>query len=78
MSDNYFDEGRAAMLRSWVLGQMLRGAGFAAILVFGIGLLLYAIYLVGLLLPEESKQAPAPMPQSHLEQPHLPQGNRLA
>jgi hypothetical protein len=78
MSDNYFDESRAAMLRSWVLGQMLRGAGFAAVLVFGIGFLLYAIYLVGLLLPEESKQAPAPMPQSHLEQPFVPHGTRLA
>jgi hypothetical protein len=66
------------MLRSWVLGQMMRGAGYAALVVFGIGFLLYAIYLVGLLLPEESKQAPAPMPQSHLEQPLAPQGHRLA
>lgn len=79
MSDkSYFEESRGAMLRSWVLSQMLRGAGFAALLVFGIGMLIYSVYLVGLLLPPESKEAPAPMPQSHLEQPLVAKGHGLA
>ncbi|MGQ0566198.1 MAG: RC-LH1 core complex protein PufX [Gemmobacter sp.] len=57
----YWDDGHAAMLRTWVLGQMLRGAGFAAVFVFVIGLTLWAIWGVGLLLPPESKEAPDPM-----------------
>ncbi len=62
MSDKpYYEERPAVHLRNWVLGQMMRGAGYGALFVFGIGLILYAIYLFGLLLPEESKQAPAPM-----------------
>ncbi len=56
----YYEQDQATMLRSWVLGQMLRGAGYAAIVVLGIGLTLWVIHLVGLLLPEESKQAPSP------------------
>jgi hypothetical protein len=47
-------------LRYWVLGQMMTGAGKAALFVVLIGVVLYAIYLVGLLLPAESKQAPSP------------------
>lgn len=57
---NYFEETPAARLRSWILAQMMRGAGYAAILVFGTMLLIYAIYLLGLLLPPESKTAPSP------------------
>ena len=49
------------MLRSWVLGQMLRGAGYSAALLVGIGLFLAVIYGVGCLLPAESKPAPPPM-----------------
>jgi hypothetical protein len=56
----FYEESESARLRSWVLGQMLRGAGYAAILVFGVMFLIYAIYLVGLLLPPESKTAPSP------------------
>jgi hypothetical protein len=56
----YWEERPAVMLRTWVLGQMLRGAGYAAVVVFGIGLVLYAIYLLGLLLPADSKTAPDP------------------
>jgi hypothetical protein len=62
MSDKpYWEEPPGAALRSWVLSQMLRGAGYGALFVFGIGLLLYAIWGFGLLLPEASKQAPPPM-----------------
>ncbi len=56
-------------LRYWVFGQMMSGAGKAALFVFVIGVALYALYLLSLLLPEESKQAPAPMPQSAIEAP---------
>jgi Intrinsic membrane protein PufX len=65
----YFDERPAVMLRSWVLTQMLRGAGYAAVLVLGVGFLIYAIYLFGLLLPADSKTAPDPTPESHLSTP---------
>lgn len=68
----YYEERHAAMLRTWVLGQMMRGAGYAALLVFGVGLAVYAIYLIGLLLPEESKQAPSPI-LGQIEQPLVPQ-----
>ncbi len=56
----YYEESGATQLRTWILGQMMRGAGYAAIVVVGSGLFLYAIYGVSLLLPEESKQAPEP------------------
>jgi hypothetical protein len=70
MSDKpYWDDGQAAMLRTWVLGQMLRGAGYAAVFVIVIGLTLYAIWGIGLLLPEASKQAPPPMGALVIEAP---------
>jgi hypothetical protein len=67
MSDDYFQQSRPAALRAWILTQMLSGAGWAALFVFGTMLLLYVIYLVGLLLPEESRQTPDPMPRSSIE-----------
>jgi hypothetical protein len=57
----YYEERPAQMLRAWVLTQMLKGAGYGALLVFGVGAVIGAIYLFGLLLPEASKQAPPPM-----------------
>jgi hypothetical protein len=56
-------------IRYWVLGQMLSGAGKAALFVITIGVLLGAIYLVSQVLPEESKQAPSPQQNSVLEMP---------
>jgi hypothetical protein len=62
MSDKpYYDESQSAMLRTWILGQMLRGMGYGAALVIGVGLCLGVLYGISLLLPEESKQAPSPM-----------------
>ena len=61
MSDkHYINQTETQRLRSWILSEMLSGAGKAALFVFLIGVSLYAIYLLGLLLPEESKQAPDP------------------
>jgi|GEM_PF-431130 len=65
----YFEGDRRSNIRGWVLIEMLRGGGYAAVVLFGIGLILGAIYLVSLLLPPESKQAPPPMPFSQLEAP---------
>ena len=57
----YYEVTQGAVLRTWVLGQMLRGAGYGAALVIGIGLFLGVIFAVSCLLPAESKEAPAPM-----------------
>lgn len=56
-------------IRHWVLGQMLTGAGKAAVFVITIGVVLFAIYALSLLLPEESKQAPSPQQTGALEMP---------
>lgn len=71
MSDKpYFHEpNKTIHLRVWVLGQMVWGAFIAGLILLAIVGGMFAIWGIGLLLPEESKQAPAPMPQSHLEQP---------
>ncbi|MEM9725443.1 MAG: RC-LH1 core complex protein PufX [Pseudomonadota bacterium] len=47
-----------------VFGQMIWGSFAAATLLIGTGALLYGIYLVGLLLPPESKEADDPTPDS--------------
>jgi photosynthetic reaction center PufX protein len=62
MSDKpYFHEPNHTIhLRVWALGQMIWGAFLAGVFVVAIGAVLAAIYIVGLLLPEESKQAPSP------------------
>ena len=49
------------MLRTWVTGQMLRGAGYGAALLIAVGLFLRAVFAVSYLLPPESKAAPPPM-----------------
>ena len=66
---SYFEERPAVMLRSWVLSQMLRGAGYAALFVLAIGFGLYILYGIGLLLPPDSKTAPDPTPEAFLSAP---------
>ena len=63
MSDKpYFHESNHTIhLRVWALGQMVWGAFLAGVALVAVLAVLAAIYLVGLLLPEESKQAPPPM-----------------
>lgn len=58
---DYFDEGRSAKIAYWGLGQMLKGAGWAAAVLVACGFAMYLIWALGQLLPEESKQAPSPM-----------------
>ncbi len=67
MSDEHtFSISRRAQLSTWITGQMLRGAGYAAALVIGFGLVLTLIWFVGTLLPEESRQTPDPNTWSRL------------
>ena len=47
-----------------VLGLMMKGAGYAAAFVLVVWAFIYVIYLVGLLLPAESKEAADPTPLS--------------
>lgn len=59
--ENYFQEpSRVVRLRVWALGQMVWGAFIAAAGVLAIAGVLVAIWVVSLLLPEQSKQAPSP------------------
>lgn len=61
MPNDYFEESKQTSLVFWSLGQMLKGAAYAAAFLIAIVLFVWAIYLVGLLLPEESRQTPDPM-----------------
>ncbi len=65
MADDYFQISRRANLTTWVTGEMLRGAGWAALFLIVIGVTLWAIYGVGLLLPAESRETPDPMASLH-------------
>ncbi len=78
MSDKHFyvEDNPTIRLRVWALGQMVWGAFLAGVAVIGIGVVLAAIYAVGLLLPEESKQQPSPY--GALEQPLTVEGHDLA
>ena len=51
-------------LRMDVLGLMLKGAAYAALLVIGLWVFVYVFVLIGKLLPEDSKFAPDPTPLS--------------
>ena len=66
---DYFEVNRSGQIRNWILSEMLRGGGYAAVVLVGIGLIIGVIYLVGLLLPAESRNTPPPMPFSQLEAP---------
>lgn len=76
MNDDYIEETRQTKLAFWGFGQMMKGAAYAAVAVLGIGLTIWAVYLVGLLLPEESRQTPSPY--GALEMQVLPQPTALA
>lgn len=61
MSDNdYFSVSRRGQLTAWITGQMLRGAGWAALVVVGFGLTLAVIIAIGTFLPAESRETPDP------------------
>jgi len=68
----YMDHNHKAQLRSWALWEMSRGAFYALIFSLGIGVFFLVLWVIGLLLPEESKTAPGPMPFSQIEAPAAP------
>ncbi len=58
--DNYFSLTRRQQLNTWIAGQMLRGAGWAALVVVGFGAIFAVLYIVGTFLPAESRETPDP------------------
>jgi hypothetical protein len=58
--DNYFSITRRAQLTAWITAQMLRGAGWAALVVVGFGLALTVMWYLGTWLPSESRETPDP------------------
>lgn len=58
--DNYYSLSRRSQLAAWVTGQMLRGAGWAALVVVGFGIIFTVIWLAGTFLPAESRETPDP------------------
>jgi Intrinsic membrane protein PufX len=58
--EQYFTITRRAHLTAWITGQMLRGAGWAALVVVGFGLAVTVLWLLSSFLPEDSKLAPDP------------------
>ena len=71
MSDKpyYTNQRDASHLRAWILARCCRVRARRRCSWSGIGVFLYAIYGVGLLLPEESKQAPPPRKAGAIEAP---------
>ena len=62
MSDQQLYEGQDHIirLRVWALGQMVWGAFLAGAALVVLAGILVAVWVVSLLLPEQSKQAPSP------------------
>jgi hypothetical protein len=61
MSDNYFEESRTTSLVYWATGHMLKGAAVAGFFVVLVYAVIWAVWGLGQLLPEDSKTAPPPM-----------------
>ena len=66
---DYINETPGQRLRNWILSEMLRGAGYAAAVLLAIGATIGLIWVVGQFLPDDSKNAPPPMPYSALDAP---------
>lgn len=58
--DKMFSISRRAQVTTWIAGEMLRGAGYAAAVVVGFGLTFAVIWFFGTLLPAESRDTPDP------------------
>jgi hypothetical protein len=52
-------------LRADIMALMLKGAGYAALLCVVVGFMMWALYAIGLLLPEESRDTSDPTPLSY-------------
>ena len=70
MSDNHeylgMDHDPKLRLRGYVLMLQLKGAGYAAIFCLALALSVWALYAIGKLLPEESRDTPDPIIRSEL------------
>ncbi len=62
MSDEHIFDTQSPVirLRVWALGQMVWGAFLGGVFLAAIAAVLIGIWVVSLLLPEQSKQAPSP------------------
>jgi len=74
----YQNETQKSRLRTWAFGQMMYGAFLAGAVFVGCILFFTILYGIGLLLPEDARQTPDPMPRSSLEQPLTVDGHDLA
>ena len=68
---DYIQETPNQRLRNWVLSEMVRGAGYALAFLLFIGVTYGVIWGIGQFLPDDSKNAPPPMPYSSLSAPVL-------
>ena len=68
---DYIQETPNQRLRNWVLSEMVRGAGYALAFLLFIGAIYGVIWGIGQFLPDDSKNAPPPMPYSALDAPML-------
>jgi len=63
-NNNMLGMSETQRLRMDILGLMLKGASYAALLVIGAWLFVYVFVIIGWFLPEDSKFAPDPTPLS--------------
>jgi len=54
---SYAEQTREGALRNWILSEMLRGAGWAALVVLASGLFIYIWVIVSWALPENPNAA---------------------
>jgi len=66
-NDSMVDMSPRTRLKAEVTYLMLKGAGYAAVLVLGIWLVIAVIAGIGRALPEQSRMAPDPAPQAFIE-----------
>ena len=66
-----YDSGEATETNLFwdIFKQMIIGAGIAGGVVVGAGVFIYVLYLIGTLLPPESKEAADPTPDSFYSEP---------
>ena len=75
MSDKpwYLSDQPTPNLHQWIFAQMAKGAGYAALVFFGVVFFIFIWVAIGSILPPESKEAEDPTPNSAaLEAPATP------
>ena len=72
MSDEHYYEGQSPIvrLRVWAFGQMMWGAFIAGVGLVAVGAILGVVWLIGQLLPEQSKQMPSAVGALEIVQPY--------